>query len=72
MGITKDIGSKTYLLFNLKSVNDRSKLTEDIIGPLVEFKLCRNQVRKIPQRLGCIKNLITPCQQSRPHETQKG
>lgn len=48
---------ETYLLFNLKTVNDRRKLTKDIIRSLVIFQLCGNQIGKISQRLGCIENL---------------
>ena len=63
-------GRRPYLLFNLEPINSRSELTENVIGPLVELELCRNQVGKIPQGLGGIKDL-TSHQQSEQKKKKK-
>lgn len=50
---------QSYLLLNLQAVDHRSQLTEDLIGPLVEFQLCGDQIRQVPQGLGGVEDLET-------------
>jgi hypothetical protein len=44
-------------LLNLKGVNNRSQLAENLVGSLVVFQLRGNKVRQVPQWFRGIKNL---------------
>jgi len=44
-------------LFDLKSINDRGKLAQDLIRFLMEFQLCSNEIREIAKWLRGIENL---------------
>jgi hypothetical protein len=47
----------THLLFDLEVVHDRGKFAKNLVGLLVEFQLCSNQVGKVAERLRGIENL---------------
>lgn len=44
-------------MLDLQAVNDRAEFAEDLIGLLVVFKLCSDQVCQVTQWLGGIKDL---------------
>lgn len=48
---------KTYLLLGLKTLNERSKLAEDLSSLLVVFYLSSNELRQVAQRLGGVEDL---------------
>lgn len=54
----REILVTTDLLLDLETIDDWRKLTEDLVCLLVELKLCRNQIRKVAERLWGIKDLI--------------
>lgn len=46
-------------MLNLQAIDHRSQLAENLICPLVEFKLCGDQIRQVPQGLGGVQDLKT-------------
>jgi hypothetical protein len=48
----------SYLLLNLKRVNNRGQLAKNFVGSLVVFQLCSDKIGEVPQGLGGIKDLI--------------
>lgn len=51
------LGTITYLLLDLQSIYDRTKLCEDLLGLLVVFDLGSNEIREVAKGLRSIKNL---------------
>lgn len=49
---------KSYLLLDLQTVNHRSQLTENLVGPLVELQLCGDQIGQVSQGLGRVEDLM--------------
>lgn len=48
----------TCLLFNLQTVNDRGKFTENLVGLLVELNLSSKELGQVAQGFGGIDNLF--------------
>lgn len=57
LGVHRNRLGPTHLLLHLQTVDDGSKLAEDLVGLLVELQLGGDQVGQVAQGLGGIKDL---------------